>query len=291
MARINIEEDAIKRAYKLADYVGCDIRESLGTLSILWGDSQEILKTHGTKEEIVDWARLHKFDEAAIDRWFNAFIRARIISQDGDLFLIRGNKLQIENRVSKINTSSKGGEATKKKWEKIKATGKPQEGFEPSTSPTNTMPEAGKGHADTTQSLGTIQCNASQGSSIQTNSNQNIHSDVKKNEVDGADFPKQELIEIWGVTLKHFKINKDPNLDDSVIADLRRRHGFEKTRLALIGQRFEPKTQSFDPAKYISITRFKSKPDHFEKMVNLGAQDQTTTSNSEWSPPETRGQL
>ena len=89
--------------------------------------------------------------------------------------------------------------------------------------------------------------------------------------------PKEilELVAEWGRTLAHFQISKDPRFDEVPIACLLRRHGFEKTRLSLIGQRYEAKTDSFDPAKNLSVSRLMSKPIIFEKLVNLGAQDQT----------------
>ena len=96
-----------------------------------------------------------------------------------------------------------------------------------------------------------------------------------------------ELISEWGVTLQHFKISKDPRLDDANIAKLVMRHGgnFEKVRLALIGQRYEAKTEKFDPAKHVSIIRISNSAALFEKFVNLGSQDQSgqTQAGSDYS--------
>jgi hypothetical protein len=88
----------------------------------------------------------------------------------------------------------------------------------------------------------------------------------------------QCLVDEWGRTLKHFSISKDPKLDEFPIAQLYARHGFEKTLLALIGQRFEESTKSFTPAKNLRISRI-ARHDLFEKFVNLGAQDQSPTSD------------
>lgn len=85
------------------------------------------------------------------------------------------------------------------------------------------------------------------------------------------------LIGEWGKTLQHFKISKDPRFDEVAIVQLMRRHGSEKVRLALVGQRFESKTETYDPAKHLSIMRISRKPEIFEKLVNLGAQDQSAT--------------
>ena len=79
-----------------------------------------------------------------------------------------------------------------------------------------------------------------------------------------------ELVAAWGETLKHFKISKDPKLDELEIARLMKLRGFDKTRLALIGARFEEPTKTFTPSKHLSIWRL-SRPDKFEKFVNLGA--------------------
>jgi hypothetical protein len=81
-----------------------------------------------------------------------------------------------------------------------------------------------------------------------------------------------DLISEWGQTMTHFKIAKDPIFDEIAIAGLLARHGFEKTRLALIGARYEEPTSTFSPAKNLTVGRI-SKPNIFEKLVTLGAMD------------------
>ncbi len=131
MARINIEEEAHKRLVKLADYVGCSRREALGTVGYLWGESQELLKTEGSREEIIDWAGLYSLNESEIEKWIVSLERARFLTllPSGN-YKIHGNETQIEARISRLNKSAKGAEATKRKWNKLK-----QEGLEqaPST--------------------------------------------------------------------------------------------------------------------------------------------------------------
>lgn len=85
----------------------------------------------------------------------------------------------------------------------------------------------------------------------------------------------KDCIEVWGDTLRHFKINKNPNFDESSILRLIHSRGYEQTKLALIGIRSEAKTENFDPSKNVSIGRI-SNARLFEKFVNLGAQKRSS---------------
>lgn len=87
----------------------------------------------------------------------------------------------------------------------------------------------------------------------------------KKEEIESS-------IEEWGKTLSRLEITKDPKLDESVIAQLLARYGFDKTVLALLGAGFEEGSKDYDPKKHVSIRRL-LKPDIFETFVNLGAQN------------------
>ena len=79
-------------------------------------------------------------------------------------------------------------------------------------------------------------------------------------------------IEAWGQTLRRYEIQKDPKYDEVAICRLIQRHGTEKTKLALLGAGFEAKSEKYDPKKHCRITRL-DKPDIFELLVNLGAQN------------------
>jgi hypothetical protein len=137
MARINIEEEAWKRIYRLANFAGCSVREALGTVGCLWGDSQEIVKTHGTKAEILNWANLLKISDEETEKWISSLENARFISlEKNGLYKIHGNDIQIESRAKHASKSSKGGKALKKKLLELKrlkadhgsATGTPEAG-------------------------------------------------------------------------------------------------------------------------------------------------------------------
>lgn len=91
-----------------------------------------------------------------------------------------------------------------------------------------------------------------------------------------------QCAEIWGETLTVFGINKEPSSDQFEIARLLQTHGFTNTKLALLGVRFEAKTEKFDPKQHVSIRRLR-KPDLFEKFVNLGAREDVAPKKSrEW---------
>jgi hypothetical protein len=141
MARINIEEEAHKRVSKLAGLAKCSDREALGTVSFLWGDSQDILKTHGSRDEIIEWAHLFNLSDEDVERWILALKKSRFIScLDDGQYLIHGNEVQIENRLSKLARATKGAKATKKKWSELKRLGA---GLKPSSS----TPKARDSHA------------------------------------------------------------------------------------------------------------------------------------------------
>jgi len=122
MARINIEEEAHKRVSKLAGLAKCSDREALGTVSYLWGESQDILKVSGSKNEIIEWCRLFNLSDEEVERWISALQKSRFIShQDDGRFLIHGNEIQIQNRIVRIAKANKGAKSIKKKWKKEKA--------------------------------------------------------------------------------------------------------------------------------------------------------------------------
>jgi len=79
------------------------------------------------------------------------------------------------------------------------------------------------------------------------------------------------LFEAWGETLKHFGCSSNPLLDRYEIVRCAKRHGVEATKLALIGARFEPKSDRYDPAKFLSVKRVLG-PKQFDRMRNLGSQ-------------------
>lgn len=242
-------------------------------------------------------ARIHTLDSELQQKWINALIRSRFISPNGEAFLIHGNKIQIEQRVSKTHTSSKGGEATKRKWEKIKA----ERGLAASRQPTPSLPpasvqlaesrpEPSLDQAETTQSLGTIQCNAIQGNTLPPNPHGGGDTGS------GSDaLELEEIITQWGITMRHFAITLDPRTDDHALRKLLNRHGFALTRAAIIGARYEQGTNTFNPAKHLSISRI-SKPGTFEKFVKLGSQDptqapQSPASPDNWVPKEMRASV
>jgi hypothetical protein len=121
MARTNIEEEAHRRVSKLAQLMQCSDREALGTVSFLWTDSQDILATHGTRDQILEWAHLFNASDELCEKWLSALQKSRFISapQNGE-FEIHGNKTQIENRIVYSSRAAKGGKALKKKWKEKK---------------------------------------------------------------------------------------------------------------------------------------------------------------------------
>lgn len=147
------------RVVKLAGIMGVSTREAMGTVALLWRESQDVLAITGKPGEIIDWAHLFDLTHDEQQDWISALERSRLISATDDgQYRIHGNDHQIEHIVSKMKSSAKGGAATKAKWAAVK--------------------QANEGRvkaerlADTTQSVGTTQLKATQGNSTQTNSMQ-----------------------------------------------------------------------------------------------------------------------
>lgn len=81
----------------------------------------------------------------------------------------------------------------------------------------------------------------------------------------------------WKATLTHFAIDRDAQRDESNLLRLIKAHGLDDTLLALRGMRLEQGSENFTPARHVALHRL-SKPNIFEKFVNLGATTQKPTS-------------
>lgn len=167
MARLNIEEDAWKRVYRLAELMECDVREAAGTAALLWSRSQDVVRTHGTKDEIVEWASLFKTSETVLEKWFSALQKVRFISiDDSGLFKIHGNDVQLKSLASHISRASKGGKALKKKLRDVR---KLQAGFKQAPS---TLEASSEQAPSLSMQDNARQCKTKQSNAIQDNAEQ-----------------------------------------------------------------------------------------------------------------------
>jgi hypothetical protein len=133
--------------------MGTDVREALGTVACLWRNSQDLIKTHGTKNEIIEWSSLFKLSDEVCEKWILALEKARFISRlENDDFKIHGNEIQIENRIAKTHRASKGAKALQKKLREMKAL------------------QAGSKQASSKQQAGSKPLNAMQFNAMQDNS-------------------------------------------------------------------------------------------------------------------------
>lgn len=99
----------------------------------------------------------------------------------------------------------------------------------------------------------------------------------KEKEKDG--FPL--LFESWKNTLKHFGINRGLMLvEHTLIGRLVQMHGVDPVNLALIGAKYDPAFDGYDPRKNVSLTRLEDRKT-FQKFVNLGAQNKPQKNSSE----------
>ena len=121
MARVNIEEDAWVRIYKLAALMGISPREAAGVAVCLWHQSQSYIKTTGTLEDILDWTNLNEISEEEAKKWILNLKKSRLISSANDKeFIINGNEVQIESRLSRQKRATKGAKALNKKLKEEK---------------------------------------------------------------------------------------------------------------------------------------------------------------------------
>lgn len=91
-----------------------------------------------------------------------------------------------------------------------------------------------------------------------------------------------ECEKAWLSTLEKFGIERPILMFEKVkIMTLIRQYDWKSTMYALTGARFEAKTQSFDPAKYVSLTRVFH---NFELFINLASQAMTKQKKAKNEP-------
>lgn len=86
----------------------------------------------------------------------------------------------------------------------------------------------------------------------------------------------ESLYETWLATLDHFKSGRKNILayeQEQLVRAVQRVGSATAVRFALIGARFEPKDERFDPSKFLKVARIVDK-DNFDRFMNLGIQDQ-----------------
>ncbi len=123
MARVNLEDRFFsdRRVRSIAVAMGWREHMSVGVLAYLWHGSQEALSIASSYQEIQSWTLLEaeeceKFIKVCVSLKF----LIPVVGKPG-LYEIKGNKEQIEKRVTYLDRAKKGGEVNKIRWEKIKA--------------------------------------------------------------------------------------------------------------------------------------------------------------------------
>jgi hypothetical protein len=204
MAWLNVRESAWKGYYRVTELlkkwdIHAPPHHVAGHIQFMWHDSQEALRTSGTTAELIEWLRLDDINADDQPKWIAALIKAGFLSQlydvggeSTDSFSIKGNEEEIEARVTKAKTSAKGGEATKRKWEQIKADGR-------LAASQQHRPQASRDHAETGHN--TSQGKAIQSNSIQDNTTQEVANatsavaETARAVADVAGKPKQVIAE------------------------------------------------------------------------------------------------
>lgn len=270
MARVNVEETSWKRFYRLANFMDWALPLASGSVLSLWHESQEKLRAVASSAEIARWSGVRDQSDAA--KYISGLLDADLIRVTEDCspgeYEIVGNDSEIESQMRYRARSKKGGEATRAKWE----ANKPRKSINKASSIATSPPQAGQelGHT-----LGTVQC-----SSVQFNS------DLKNKEAGGgvSTSPQKpgtreqiaEAHRVWGDSVEAMGSRRMPlnpsqeRVLQSAIGSL----GFETVCLALEGQRYEARTEKFNPAEHLSLERVLTKDrhtgkSHWEKLAHL----------------------
>lgn len=246
-----IDSKAIKRVAQLTKR---NEYEVVGRIVSLWEASQAASKEHGTADQIGFWLGLTNPEE--IEDWILALadeLAAFIVPATKGQFKIRGNAKHIEKTQAITERNRRIA------LKRVK----------------NSTPDG------------------DQMESISNPSRYPKPSCTKPSQaVSGSTVTKEEIEagkEVWRETLKAFQVRKNLSpQDESQIARAIGEYGLEYTKLALLGARFEPKTENYDPRKYVSITRVlfgrnKQGIPHHEKLSNLGAQN-SEHERQVWNP-------
>lgn len=279
MARVNVEEGAWKKFYKVANYMDWDVRIACGAVVGVWHESQEKVRLTATALELARWGNEHE----DADKFVAALVDAEVVRPVGDEFEIVGNADEIASQMKFRERSKKGGAATKAKWEAAKASHAEKKSRKPSLRPATSLPEVG-------HQLGTIQCSSVQEEKGATHT-----------QASGA-LPKSEIriqigeaFGVWKKTLEHFGISSremNPSQESS-LRNAIKSLGFETVCLALEGQRYETKTLTFDPKAHLSIDRVLHRNRatgvaHWEKLMNLALERRKQSESSKVYDPETK---
>ena len=167
MARVNVEEGAWKKFYKVANYMDWDVRIACGAVIGVWHESQEKVRLTASALELARWGNEHE----DADKFVAALVDAEVVRPVDDEFEIVGNENEIASQMKFRARSKKGGEATKAKWEAAKASQVEKKSRKHSLKPATSPLEAGHtlGHQ-----LGTIQCSSVQYNSEEKNKETNL---------------------------------------------------------------------------------------------------------------------
>lgn len=135
MARVNIENGAIgdRRLDRLARKLGITKPAALGHMVLLWEESQELMRSVGSTEEIAEWVQAELLPQPG--GVVQALGSVGYIKEHPEGWEIVGNWKQIDSRVRHLAGKTKGGEATRLKWAKLQERDSSEPSSEPASEP------------------------------------------------------------------------------------------------------------------------------------------------------------
>jgi hypothetical protein len=281
MARINVEDSIYTdlRFYKLLNLFNYDADKAIGCLVRAWRVGQPIWKE--TKLGI-------PLDVWKTQQLRNEIIECGLARIEGDRIWLNGANEAFKFLEEFENRQSKGGKARansaprneRGQFVKEDKPSKPSDG--PATVQLSSLTSPSYSYSSSSSSsFSKEECvyNKNAGSEILE---QDTHINSKTEEPKDRlpreskitkEFTEQitQLKAIWLETIQSFNssVKTLPLQTDIELGRLVQINGYEQTRLALLGARFEERTENFDPSKNLNIRRF-FKQNIFEKFVILG---------------------
>lgn len=171
MARVNVETRALAES-RLRDFMKImrwRKAQAIGTLVLLWHDSQERLVVKATKKQLISWCDAKNASEG--EKIIKALVESEYLSEESDgTFHIRGNEKQVEAQITWKEAQRRGGRASGE------------------TRKNKSLAEVSLQSSEVRTEVNSIQCNAMQDNSSQSNATQDntIQNAREAEQPDGA---------------------------------------------------------------------------------------------------------
>ena len=242
MARVTIEDRFFSdpRIDALQHLMGWSRQETIGRIISIWHASQERLLVKVTAKQLGFWGCI--FDEQGIEKLVSSLVASEFVDKVGDKFQIRGNQKHVAALKKYQDRGRKGGEATKRKFQKdknVKNSELPDNalenieengGLKAQHTPSTSHAKEGVKPSTSTAQFNSIQFNSIQGNSIQDNTENSKPS--RKRDVSVSDHDT-ELGKKWAdwTAGEYSHLKPKPEVYAEAIAKVRKSVGLNDAQL------------------------------------------------------------